>query len=81
MEETKQQKVKQSPSLQSFKNAIRNLDISGILENNCDCCDLCRSWFYDFKIFNTSILRMNVTNDWAKLEMVKENLPTYFVCS
>ena len=24
-------KVKQSPSLQSFKNAIRNLDISGIL--------------------------------------------------
>ena len=33
MEETKQQKVKQSPSLQSFKNAIRNLDISVILEN------------------------------------------------
>ena len=27
-------KVKQSPSLQSFKTAIRNLDISGILENN-----------------------------------------------
>ena len=33
-------KVKQSPSLQSCKNAIRNLDISGILENNCDCFDL-----------------------------------------
>ena len=34
-------------SLQAFKNAIRNLDIFGILENNCDCCDLYRSWFYD----------------------------------
>ena len=30
-------------SLQVFKNAIRNLDIFGILENNCDCCDLYRS--------------------------------------
>ena len=29
--------VKQSPSLQSFKNVIRNLDISGILENNFGC--------------------------------------------
>ena len=37
-------------SLQAFKNAIRNLDIFGILENNCDCCDLYRSWFYDYKI-------------------------------
>ena len=36
MEKTTQQ-GQAITSLQSFKNAIRNLDVSGILENNCDC--------------------------------------------
>ena len=30
---------------------------------------------------NCKILRRNVAKDWAKLEMVKQNLPSYFVCS
>ena len=28
-----------------------------------------------------SVLRTNVAKDWAKLEMVKQNLPSYFVCN
>ena len=30
---------------------------------------------------NQWLLRTNVAKDWAKLEVVKQNLPSYFVCS
>ena len=48
-------KVKQSPSLQSFKNAIRNLDISGIL----------LFYFINFAQKNKQTNRKNVGRDTA----------------
>lgn len=34
--------IRKSPSINSFKTAIRKVDINGLLDNNCNCCDLCR---------------------------------------
>ena len=39
--------------------------------------------FYEsvLEIFLNKVLRTNVTKDWANLEVVKQNLPSYFVGS
>ena len=34
--------LRTAPSLSSFKNRIRTMDIHGVVNNNCNCCDLCR---------------------------------------
>ena len=33
--------LRTAPSLESFKSNIRKLDLSGLLENNANCCSLC----------------------------------------
>ena len=35
----------------------------------------------DLVAINQWLLRRNVAKDWAKLEVLKQNLPSYFVCS
>ena len=34
--------IKNSSSLSVFKRTIRKLDINSMLDNNCNCCDMCR---------------------------------------
>ena len=34
--------LRTAPSLNSFKNLIRTMDIHRLVSNNCNCCDLCR---------------------------------------
>ena len=34
--------LRNSPSLTSFQKSIRNIDLHELIENNGNCCDLCR---------------------------------------
>ena len=34
--------IKNLPSLISFKKAVRKIDIETLLENNSNCCEMCR---------------------------------------
>ena len=38
-------------------------------------------WIFSKSVLVLALLRMNVAKAWAKLEMVKQNLPSFFVCS
>ena len=35
--------MRNKPSLNAFKVAIRKMDVCGLMDNNLNCCDLCKT--------------------------------------
>ena len=35
--------MRNKPSLNAFKAAIRKMDVCGLMDNNLNCCDLCKT--------------------------------------
>ena len=48
--------MRNKPSLNAFKVAIRKMDVCGLMDNNLNCCDLCKTWLSLVFIFTFCIL-------------------------
>ena len=72
-----------------FLTTLECLKTTRNLHNNChrvSCIamrdwQICQTFSRLFCFERVKALRTNVAKDWAKLEIVKQNLPSYFVCS